>query len=277
MDKVIKVLGVLVVAVMVFFLFRPYTIVDAGKSAVILNLASRSYRQVGEGFCFVAPMIDRVEFYDMRRQTYSMSRTHWEGEVKGDDSVSGLTQDGQQVSVELSLRFHIDPQNVWKLHKDIGSDYISKIIRPEIRSHVRNAISEFPASKVFSLERRTVETNIENRLREKLVQSYVIVDEVLLRDVRFSEAFQNAIIQKQIAQQNAERMKYVLEKERLEKDRKIVLAEGEAKAISLKGQAIAENSRIVPYEYALKIAPNIKGIITDGRSVPVPSMGAGGQ
>jgi len=271
----LKTLPVILVALLLFMLLRPYVVVPAGHCAVILNLASRQYRQVGEGLHFVMPLADQVEFFDLRKQTYSMSKTSWEGEVKGDDSMRGQTSDGQEVIIELSLRFRLDPQNVWKLRRDIGRDYLSKIIRPELRSHVRIAIAEFPASKVYSSERRTVERNIETRLREKLAKSYIIVDEVLLRDVRFSDAFQAAIIQKQIAQQNAERMKYVLEMERLKKQEKIILAEGEAEAIKLKGRAIAQNSRIVPYEYAMKVAPNIKGIITGGGTIPVPGTVSG--
>jgi regulator of protease activity HflC (stomatin/prohibitin superfamily) len=279
MSKVMKVLPVVFVVVLLFLMFRPYVVVPAGHGAVVLNLASRQYRQMGEGFHFVMPIADQVEFFDLRKQTYSMSKTSWEGEVKGDDSMRAMTSDGQEVTVELSLRFRLDPQNVKLLREKIGAgkEYISKIIRPELRSHVRIAISEFPASKVYSSERRTVESNIETRLREKLEKTYIIVEEVLLRDVRFSDAFQAAIIQKQIAQQNAERMKYVLEKERLKKQEKVILAEGEAEAIKLKGQAIAQNSRIVPYEYAMKVAPNIKGIITGGGSIPVPGTVSGGQ
>lgn len=275
MTKVMRVLPVVLVAVLLFLIFRPYMVVPAGHCAVVLNLASRQYRQMGEGFHFVMPIADQVEFFDLRKQTYSMSKTSWEGEVRGDDSMRALTADGQEATVELSLRFRLDPQNVWKLRRDIGRDYISKIIRPELRSHVRIAVAEFPASKVYSSERRTVESNIETRLREKLAKNYIIVEEVLLRDVRFSDAFQAAIIQKQIAQQNAERMKYVLEKEKLERQRKVILAEGEAEAIRLKGQAIAQNSRIVSYEYAMKVAPNIKGIITGGGSIPVPGTVSG--
>ncbi|HZP82129.1 MAG TPA: prohibitin family protein, partial [Chthonomonadaceae bacterium] len=155
-----------------------------------------------------------------------------------------------------------------------GKDYISKIIRPEVRSHTRIAVAEFPAEKVYSTERRTIEANIESRLREKLARNYVLVDEVLLRKVSFSDAFQSAIIQKQIAQQNAQRMQYVLEKQQREKQRQIILAEGEAEAIRLKGQAIATNPNVLAYEYVQKVAPNIRGIITNGGSVPMPTVQA---
>ena len=275
MSKVGKVFGLLAALLILYLVFRPFVIVPAGERVVIFNLARGVLpMQLGEGFHFITPFVDHPEFYDVRWQTYSMSSTSWEGEVKGDDSMRALTADGQEVSVELSVRFHIDPNNVWRLHKEIGKDYISKIIRPEVRSHTRIAVAEFPAEKVYSTERRTIEANIESRLREKLARNYVLVDEVLLRKVSFSDAFQSAIIQKQIAQQNAQRMQYVLEKQQREKQRQIILAEGEAEAIRLKGQAIATNPNVLAYEYVQKVAPNIRGIITNGGSVPMPTVQA---
>jgi regulator of protease activity HflC (stomatin/prohibitin superfamily) len=267
---------VLIFFFVVYLLFKPYVIVPAGERVVVFNLAKGVLpMQFSEGFHFLMPFANHPEFYDVRRQTYSMSKTSWEGEVRGDDSMRALTKDGQEVTVELSLRFGIDPNNVWRLHKEIGKDYISKIIRPEIRSHTRIAIAEFPASEVFSSQRRTIEQNIEDRLREKLARSYIMVDEVLLRDIRFSDAFQNAILQKQISQQNAQRMQYVLQKEQREKERKIILATGEAEAIRLKGQAIATNPKVTTYEYVQKVAPKVEVILTDGKSVPVPGGAIG--
>ena len=261
------------VVIAMLLIFRFYVIVPAGHRVVVFNLGKGVLpKQLGEGINYITPGVDRPVLYNVQRQTYSMSRTSWEGEVRGDDSMSAMTLDGQQVGIELSLRFHLDPYNVWRLHKEIGTDYIGKIVRPEIRSHTRMAIAEYPAFKVFSTERKAIESKIESALREKLARSYIIVDEVLLRDVTFSDAFQSAIIQKQIAQQNAQRMKYVLEKEQKEKQRRIILAQGEAAAIRLKGQAIAANTKVVSYEYVRKIAPNISTIITDGKSVPVPGV-----
>ena len=159
-----------------------------------------------------------------------------------------------------------------KVARYMGKDYIGKIIRPELRSHTRIAIAEFPADRVYSAERVAIQTNMETRLKEKLARNYILVDEVLLRAISFSDTYQNAIIQKQISQQNAQRMQYVLSKEQQEKRRKIILAEGEAESIRLKGQAIATNPRVVAYQYVQKVAPNIKTILSSG-NVPVPTVG----
>jgi hypothetical protein len=100
------------------------------------------------------------------------------------------------------------------------------------------------------------------------------LEEVLMRDVQFSAAFATAIEQKQIAQQNAQRMQYVLQKAEKLKQQKILEAQGDARSIQLRGRAIAQNARIVQYEYARKVAPNVSAIITDGRNVTVPFAAA---
>ena len=260
--------GVLLV---VFVVFRPFVIVPAGARSVVFSLTSGVWEeQLDEGFHFLLPVVQRPFIYDVRTQTYSMSRVHWEGEVRGDDSLTALTSDGQTVSVDISVRFRPDHENVWRLHKEVGTDYVNKILRPEIRSQTRVAVSEFPVTEVYSAERQVIEDRIEERLRESLIRNYLIVDEVLLRDLRFSEAFAKAIENKQIAQQNAQRMEYVLERTEKEREQRILEAEGEAQAIELKGRAVAENARVIQYDYVRKIAPNVGTIISDGQKLSLP-------
>lgn len=262
---------VLAIAVIAFLVFRPFVIVPAGARGVVFTLTSGVLeKQLGEGFHILIPVVQRALLYDVRTQTYSMSRVHWDGEVSGDDSLTALTADGQTVNVDISVRFHPDPDNVWRLHKEVGTDYVNKILRPEIRSQTRVAISDFPVTEVYSESRQVVEDRIESRLRESINRTYLIVDEVLLRDIRFSEAFAQAIENKQIAEQNAQRMQYVLEKSEKEREQRIIEAEGEAEAIELKGQAVAENTKVIQYEYVQKIAPNIGTIISSGRNLTVP-------
>lgn len=254
-----------------FVVFRPFIIVPAGCRAVVFSLTSGVLeKQYGEGFHVLIPVVQRALLYDVRTQTYSMSRVHWEGEVRGDDSLSVLTADGQTVGVDISVRFRLDPENVWRLHKEVGTDYVNKILRPEIRSQTRVAISEFPVTEVYSESRQVVEDRIEDRLRTSVQRNYLVIDEVLLRDIRFSEAFAKAIENKQIAEQNAQRMEYVLERTEKEREQRIIEAEGEAEAINLKGQALSANTRVVQYDYVRKVAPNIRTIISDGQRLAMP-------
>ena len=263
--------GIVLVA---FFVFRPFVIVPAGARAVVFSYTSGVWeKQYGEGIHLLLPIVHQPLLYDVRTQTYSMSRVHWEGEVRGDDSLTALTADGQTVSVDITVRFRLDPENVWRLHKEVGTDYVNKILRPEIRSQTRVTISEFPVTEVYSASRQAVEDRIQAQLRESLQRTYLIVDEVLLRDIQFSAAFAKAIENKQIAEQNAQRMEYVLERTEKEREQRVIEAEGEAQAIELKGRAVAENARVVQYDYVRKIAPNVGTIISDGKSLATPLPG----
>ncbi len=268
MKKYLISIGVLL---LVLVLFNPFVTVPAGERGVVFSLSGGTLnRQLGEGIHFVMPFVQSVILYDVRTQTYTMSATQWEGEVKGDDSLSALTSDGQSVKVDLSVRYHPDPAKVANLHQSIGPDYVNKVIRPNALSQTRVIFAEYPVSDVYSAKREVIEQSIAVGLKESLADSDIILDEVLLRDLRFSDAYAAAIEQKQISQQNSQRMNYVLNKAEIEKQIQILQARGDARAIELKGKAIAANSKITQYEYARKIAPNVGAIITSGQNVTVP-------
>jgi prohibitin 2 len=265
----------IVALILVGLMFKPWVIVPAGYRAVLYNRAGGGLRQVGEGMHWKTPLLETVEaLYDVRTRTYTMSATHWEGEVRGDDSLAVQTADGQRVNLDISVRFHPDRDKVALIHQAVGRDYIDKLIRPAIISITPNVVANYKVTAVYSKSRQEIESELEKRLRAQLAANYIQVDEVLLRDVRFSPEFEKAIQEKQIAEQDAERMTYVLQKAEKEKQQKIIEAEGEAQAIRLKGQAIAANAKVVQYEYLRKIAPNVKVIITDGKSLSVPLAGS---
>ena len=268
MKKFLIPIGVLF---LVLLLFNPFVTVPAGERGVVFSLSGGTLnRQLGEGIHFVVPFVQSVVFYDVRTQTYTMSAVQWEGEVRGDDSLTALTSDGQVVRVDLSVRYHPDPQKVANLHQRIGPDYANKVIRPNALSETRVILAEYPVSAVYAAKREVIEQRIADGLKKSLAESDIILDEVLLRDLRFSDTYAAAIEQKQIAQQNSQRMNYVLNKAEIEKQIQILNARGDARAIELKGKAIAANSKITQYEYARKIAPNVGAIITSGQDVKVP-------
>lgn len=270
-------LGLLLGLWVLSLLFSPLVTVPAGQRAVLFSLSGGTIAgQLNEGTHLIVPFVQKPVFYDVRSQTYTMSATSWEGEIKGDDSLRVLTLDGQEVSIDLSVRFHIDRDKVSALHKSVGTDYVNKIIRPAVRSQARTVLASHTVTEVYSSKREAVESEIESRLKADLAKNDIVLEEVLLRDVQFSPAFAKAIEDKQIAQQNSQRMQYVLLQAEKEKQQRILEAQGDARAIELKGQAIAQNSRVVQYEYARKIAPNVQAIISDGKTLPMAGASAAG-
>lgn len=259
--------GVIVLFLLVF-LFKIYIVVDPGEKAVIFNKATGNLRVTpNEGFYFLIPLIEEPTIYDMKARTYTMSIAALEGEIKGDDSLQALTSDGQTVLLDISVRYHPDVDNLDKLHRRIGVDYVNKVLRPQVRSIVRMIVSEYPVLDVYSGKRMLIQSEIDKKLSDSLKKSYITCEEVLLRNVQFSRDFQQAIENKQIAQQEAQRMKYVLEKQEMEKTRKIIEATGEAESLRLKGKALADNPLLIQYEYVKLLSPNIQAIITDQNTI----------
>jgi len=258
----------LIVIFVLIFMFKIYIVVDPGEKAVIFNKATGNLRVTpNEGFYFLVPLIEQPTVYDMRARTYTMSIATLEGEQKGDDSLQALTADGQTVLLDISVRYHPDGENLDKLHRRLGVDYVNKVLRPQVRSTVRMIVSEYPVLDVYSGKRMLIQSAIENALRDSFKKNNIICEEVLLRNVQFSNEFQQAIENKQIAQQEAQRMKYVLERQELEKTRKIIEATGEAESLRLKGKALADNPLLIQYEYVKLLSPNIQAIITDQNAI----------
>lgn len=260
------ILGVLAV-ILIVVLANTILIIDAGEMAVIFNQVTGGLTARYPGTNILIPGLQKPVLYDTRVLTYTMAATYSEGEPKGDDAIETLTKDGQIVKMDLSVRFHIDPTRVTNLHREIGPDYINKVVRPEIRNQIRLAVSAYPVTEVYTEKRSEIQNQTQENLKRKFNTSYLILDEVLIRNIRFSPEFEKAIEQKQIAQQEAQRMQYVLDKERQEKDRKIIEAQGEAESIRLKAIVLAQNPALIQYEYVQKLAPGVKTIITDGKTI----------
>ncbi len=261
------------------FLRDCFVLVRAGQRAVIYSkISGVKPGQLDEGLHLIWPIVYETTIYNTQKVTYTMSgssggepaagRPGRNRPMESSDSMEALTSDGLPVGLDLSVRFSIDEQNVWRLHKEIGPDYVNRIVRPQSRSVTRMIFAQFPVVDVYSGQRRhLIVEQIQNELREKMALSYLVLDEVLLRDVRFSPEFQAAIEQKQVAQQDAQRMIFEVEQSRSEQTRKIIEAQGEASAIRKKADALSAHPNLVQYEYVQRLPDNPRVIVTDSKSI----------
>jgi prohibitin 2 len=273
-----------IVLLALWFLGQCFVLVGAGERAVVFNRFSGvEPRQLGEGMNFLIPWVQKAEKYDVKTHAYTMTAGNTEGTDEAgsaNDALTALTSDGLPVSLDMSILFHVDPESVWRLHREIGPNYLEKIVRPQTRSHVRMVVAQYPVVDVYGGRRTEIMEKINDRLRPLFARNYIVLDEALLRNVRFSEQFQEAIEQKQVAQQEVQRMRHVLDQADKERRRKIIQAEGEAASIRLKAAALARNPQLVEYEYVQRLPDNVRTIITDGRTIvnlgeaPAPAAAA---
>jgi len=243
-------------------------VVPVGHALVIFNTITRSFRLSPQGVTLVWPLISQTQQYDLRRLEYTMSATTGEGRRAAvDDSLWSPTQEGLQVGIDITVWHHLDPARVTQIHQKIGPDYEEKIIRPAVRSVIRLVISEYPVMDVYSAKRAAIQDEINVKLKALVEKDGFVIDEVVLRDVRFTDQFTKAIEAKQIAQQAAEQMKYVLEKESREAERKVIEASGRAKAIETINEALRQNPNYIRYLYVDKLSDKISVIVSDQNTI----------
>jgi regulator of protease activity HflC (stomatin/prohibitin superfamily) len=120
---------------------------------------------------------------------------------------------------------------------------------------------------VYSARRAEIQDEINRKIKLLVEKDGFMIDEVVLRDVRFTPQFTKAIEDKQIAQQSAEQMKYTLEKEQKEAERKVIEATGRANAIEVINKALAQNPNYIKYLYVDKLSDKVSVIVSDQNTI----------
>jgi len=245
--------------------------VPAGHVAVIYDRGRGVLaNEYPEGLHLKIPFWQIATVMDTRMQTYTMSIAEGEGSNYGADPIEALTRDGQRVDLDITIQFRISGKKASDIYQNIGLDYIEKVIRPAVRSVVRDMVTGYDSTKLFTQEARAeASQKMENALSKLYAKSDIQLDKLLLRNVRFSEVYLKAIEDKQVAQQRIQMAEYQkLEAEKL-KDKKIIEAQAEAEAIKLKGETLRANPSVIQFEFVQKMAPNINWGILPSGSVPL--------
>src|SRR5215510_9501149 len=219
-----------------FAVFTFVAVVPAGHVGIAVVFGKVQDRQLNEGLNFVNPFAN-VVVMTVRTETYTMSSVRDEGAVKGDDSITALSADGLMMPLDVTLAYRLVASDAPWLYRSIGPDFVDKLIRPASRTAVREAIAGFTAQEAYSNRRQELAMNIDQllttRLRELLMQHEdfqnrrgFIVEQVMIRNVQLPARVKNAIEEKLEAEQQALRMRFILEKERREAERKAIEAQG---------------------------------------------------
>ncbi len=242
--------------------------VPAGYTAVIFDLGRGVLeRPLSPGLHLKIPIWQKTVLFDVRTQQYTMSMAEEEGSLPGDDSVEARTKDGQLVNVDATILFHINSVDIPYVYQNLGTlnDAEVKIVRPQARKDIRSAVALYNALDLVSEKRDEFIQEINTRLEKSLSQHSITLEEAAIRNISFSEQFAAAIEEKQIAQEKVKTAEFRKEQSKQEKEQKIIEAEGEAQAISLKGAALKQYPEVIQLEFVNKMAQDIKwGILPDG-------------
>ncbi len=251
------------------------------------------------GLHWVIPFFERVERYTILRQTYTMSAIGTEGQISGDDSIQVRTKDGQQVYVDASVIYSIDPTKTITLYKTWRNNYEDGLVRPSSRGIIRDVASQYGIEEIVSSKRVEMELAITAELERVFSDNNLILQDFVLRNIRFSDEYALAVEQKQIAEQQAQQAKFVVESKKQEAEQarqiaqgaadavviaaqgdaeaRIIQAEAEAKALKLIAQVLSENPNLLTYQYINKLSPNVQVMLLPYDSpflFPLPEMPA---
>ena len=247
------------------------------RGVVISALSGTGYRPaaLGPGLHWIVPYAENVVRYSISNQTYTMVAQNAEGKVQGDDSVSARTADGQQVYFDASVIYAANPDKVVKLHIQWQGRYEDEFVRPRARSLIYNRAAQYTVEQIYGSKRTELQQAIQDEISKDLEAQGLTLVQFLLRNISFSPEYATAVEQKQIAQQNAERAKFLVQQQEQEaarlrveaqgiRDAAVTRAEGEAKALLLVADALRNNPDLIQYTYVQKIAPNISVIVLPG-------------
>ncbi|HNT30738.1 MAG TPA: prohibitin family protein [bacterium] len=253
-----------------------YVVVEPGEVAVYRDLFKGVLNRVdGTGMHFKLPIIQKAKKFVIQTQAYTMSIASEEGAVRGDDSLQAKTSDGQDVWVDVTMFFHITPDEAPRLWQTVGDEYVDKIIRPNARGEVRLVVSGYTAEGLYSAEQRAdAQKKMEESLTPILADKGITLERVTLRNVIFTQEFSDAVEAKQVAYQQIQKAEYDLERKEIEKQQMIVEAEGEAEAIRLRGETLKANPAVIQYEFVQKMSPDIQWGVLPSGSIPLLDLNA---
>lgn len=243
------------------------------------------------GLHWIIPFAERVERFPKVNQTYTMSSALDEGIAEGDDSIQVRTKDGQQVYIDASVIYAVDPIKVVSLYGTWRSNYEDGLVRPQARGVIRDVASQYGVEEIVSTKRAEMEQLISDQLVEVFAENNLIMRDFVLRNIRFSDEYAAAVEQKQIAEQQAQQAAFVVEQKKQEAeqarqvaqgqaDAAVIAAKGEAEALLIQAQAEAEANRLlaasltpelIQYQYVLKLSQGVQTIfVPSGQQFILP-------
>lgn len=180
-----------------------------------------------EGLHFMVPWLQRINMFDIRTRPYELT------------SLTG-SRDLQMVNMRLRVLFRPQADMLPKVLKELGMDYPEKVLPSIVNEILKSTVAQYNASQLIT-QREMISAHIKRELLERAKEFNIILEDVSITHLAFSDAYSSAVESKQVAQQEAERAKYVKDKAEQEKRGVIIRAQGEGEAIKLIGDAMAQN------------------------------------
>jgi regulator of protease activity HflC (stomatin/prohibitin superfamily) len=215
------------------------------------------------------PLVEVVSF-DKRTQNYTMSGATSGGEIVGDDAIHVLSADGLEVIIDLTVLYKVVPAEAPRILREIGIDYKNVIVRPICRTRIRDNAVYYDAVALYSSKRDEFQDRIFKGIELDFKNRGMLLEQLLVRNITLPESVKTAIESKINAEQEAQKMEFVLQKEQQEAERKRVEAQGIADYQRIISLSLTDKQLQYEMIKAITNSPNAKLIIMgDGKNTPI--------
>lgn len=245
--------------------------IDAGQIGVKSLFGKVDDAILTSGLNLVNPLVE-VNTIDIKTQNYTMSAVHDEGDKVGDDAIRVLTADGLELVIDLTVLYRVISTEAPRIMRETGLDYKDKIVRPLTRTKIRDNSVYFTAVDLYSTKRDLFQNRIFKAIEEDFKKRGLVLEQLLVRNITLPATVKVSIEEKIKAEQEAQKMEFVLQKEKQEAERKRVEAQGIADYQKIISSGLGDKQ--LQYEQiqvmkGLITSPNAKVIIMGGGKTPV--------
>lgn len=258
------------VALVVITFFGMVHQVPAGHVGIVYSFGS-IVNQTGEGLQFIAPW-----------QTLTTASVQVQGHKF--DKLDSFSSETQDVFVASTVNVRVSPENIQALYRDVGPNYFDILVRPRVLQDFKDETVKYRSVDIAP-HREDIRRSVRERLTSELKAHSIIVEDLLLDNISFTPAFQNAIEEKQRQSQLALAEREKVGSEKAKADQKIEEARGRAESILIEATKQAEANRklaesvtpsYVQYLFASRLAPNVSVMmVPSGQQFIFPSDALG--
>lgn len=263
------IVGFFLLIAVIMFSNATFVTVDSGERGVLFyrfggGLDKENVYQ--PGFHIVAPW-NTMYIYEVREQQL-------------EEEMEVLSSNGLNIKVDVTARIRPNYGQVGEIHETFGREYMQRLVRPEVRSAVRQVIGKFTPEELYSTKRDEVQTLITQELSDVLAKNYIDLRAILIRDIELPTKVRTAIEEKLEAEQGSLKYEYILTREKQEAERRLIEAQAKADANRILSASLSDKilqDKGIEATLELAKSPNSKVIVVGGEGDGLPLILGGGN
>ncbi len=230
--------------ILIFILLTSsFKIVTAGTVKIVTRFGKVTGRMLNPGAHFIIPLVETTITYNTKKVTYEASNQPKNSRATYTDlPVNTTTKDGQQIELNYTVRFSIEPKKAGWIANNIGTelDVVEKIVKTDTRIHARNIARGFNAADLYTGNITEMQKAVEDFLRPIFEENGLLLDEFGVRGITFTDDYISAIEAKQIEKERVITEENIARQEDFRKEARIIKAQGEAEEQRLQRQTLNE-------------------------------------